>query len=62
MRFPGKCKEYDSVHYTGENEIPWSVRVFPGFYCPPMQISLASAIARSICLAAEAEFPGKCYS
>ena len=47
MRFPGKCKEIDSVYYTGENEIPRTVGVFPGYYCPPMQISPASAIARS---------------
>ena len=58
MRFPGKCKEKDSVYYTSENEIPRSVGVFPGFYCPPTQIFPASAIARSSCLAAEAELPG----
>ena len=30
------------------------------YYCPPTQISKASATARSSCLAAVAEFRGKC--
>ena len=62
MRFPGKCKEQDLAENTGKNEIPQSVGVFSGFYCPPTQISPASSSDRSSCLADEAEFPGKCYS
>ena len=62
VKLPRQCQKQDSVYYTGENELPRSVGVFPGFYCPPTQWSPASAIARSSCLAAEAEFPGKCYS
>ena len=61
-RFPGKCQNQDSGYYTGENELPGSVGVFPNFYCLPTQFSTASAIVRSSCLSAEAEFPGKCYS
>ena len=61
-QFPGKCEEEDLVYNTGEKELPRSVGFFPGFYCLPKQWSPASAIARSSCLAAEAEFPGKCYS
>ena len=62
MRFSGKCKELDSVYCTGENEILRSVEAVPGDYCPPTQISPASANARSSCSAAVAEFPGKCSS
>ena len=61
-KVPGKCQKYDLVYKTGEKEFPRSVGSFPGFYCPPTQISPASATDRSNCLAAEAEFPGKCYS
>ena len=63
------CKQFEDspamlkerfVYNTGKNEIPRSVGVFPGFYCLPKQISLARATVRSSCLAAAAEFPGKC--
>ena len=45
-----------------KNKFPRSVSAFPGFYCPPIQFSLASGTARRSCLAAVAEFPGKCKS
>ena len=57
-----KVSKYDLVYNTGKNELPWSEGAVPGYYCPPTQFSLASATARSSCLAAEAEFPGKCLA
>ena len=45
-----------------KKKFPRSVGSFPGFYCPPTQISPASATDRRRCLTAEAEFPSKCYS
>ena len=62
LKFPRQVLKEGFVYKTGENEFPRSVGVFPGFYCPPTQISPASAIARSSCLPAVAEFSGKCYS
>ena len=59
-KIPRQVFKEGFVYNTGENEFPRSVGVFPGFYCPPTLWSPASAIARSSCLAAEAEFPGKC--
>ena len=59
-KIPRQVFKEGFVYNTGENEFPRSVGIFPGFYCPPTLRSPASAIARSSCLAAEAEFPGKC--
>ena len=61
-KIPKQVFKEGFVINTSENEFPWSVGVFPGFYCPPTQISPASATAKRSCLTAEAEFPGKCYS
>ena len=61
-KIPRQVLKEGFVYKTGENDFPLSVGLFPGFCCPPTQISPASAIARSSCLPAVAEFPGKCYS
>ena len=62
LKAPIRSSKRFENYNTGENELPHSEGAIPGYFCPPMPFSPASATARSSCLTPEAEFPGKCYS